>query len=544
MFIDTSALKELLVSSRVADRAVLDELEIEAKNKGISLSERILATGLISGDDLRRLEARASGVPFIDKLADKVPYTVLARIPEPVARAHNCIAIQETQTGLEVIGLDLAQIAKAKDILGLANQVYPRLGSEALVRRLILGYQDELKNRFGQPLRRLGENLKQEKSEAQITEIVTLLFTEARLNKASRVHLEVTPTETLVRYRIGGSLYDALSTNPFIGERLFEASTEAEIFKPYSYEPIFKHGTDLSKRVVFSRLGQNSERTLADIGLWGQSLDLIDITLRKGGLVPITGSNIETIKELFYTIASEAVANGQSVLMLENKCERYLNHVEQVLVGPDHSLTPAETLRRLLPQDFDVLIIDEIDKPETMALAVVAAARGLAVFVGVASSGLEDLISKALKLAGDSYILSIVARGFLRVEGVRALSAHFIPAKLSPEELKDLSGFIDMNKIADSLGFLPDSTLEMGKFKTRRAVVTDNPLLAPAYYVSEVAVVDKVVETMIRDLKTSKEIVKQARNNGNLSLGEEAFTQAVLGKIDLNEAIAIVRRRG
>ena len=70
----------------------------------------------------------------------------------------------------------------------------------------------------------------------------------------------------------------------------------------------------------------------------------------------------------------------------------------------------------------------------------------------------------------------------------------------------------------------------MGKFKTRRAVVTDNPPLAPAYYVSEVAVVDKVVETMIRDLKTSKEIVKQARNNGNLSLGEGLLPKRCLVK--------------
>jgi len=59
---------------------------------------------------------------------------------------------------------------------------------------------------------------------------------------------------------------------------------------------------------------------------------------------------------------------------------------------------------------------------------------------------------------------------------------------------------------------------------------------------TEILPVTAVMEHQLKDGKTTAEIYKEARQTGVLSLGEDALTQAAQGLVDLNEAIAVVRR--
>jgi type II secretory ATPase GspE/PulE/Tfp pilus assembly ATPase PilB-like protein len=412
------------------------------------------------------------------------------------------------------------------------------------VRKLLLSYQSELRGRLGERLRRLGEDLKPEKSERDLGEIVRLIFGEAETSRAQRIHLEVTPKETLVRYRVGDRLYDALSTNPHIGNRLYEAVKTGDSFYPYNYEPFSSYETDLSKRVVFGRRSGENGVSLGGVGLSGETLDLVEATLAHGGLVALSAEKLDSLKELFYAVASEAAGDGQAVLAVEKKRERYLNHVEQAVANEKIGWSTADLLRRLLPQDFDVVMVDEIDKVETMALATAAAARGLAVFVGVEGRSMEELIENCQKLVGDSYIMSAVMRGFVWAERVRRLERDTIPSTLRPEELKDLAGFVNIDKIEKSLGeMVAGETLATANFRVRRPSDTANPVLTKTSYIYETIVIDKVTEKMLSDGLKPAVIMKRGRDGGALSLAEDALAQAALGKLDLNEAIAIIRRR-
>ncbi len=545
MFVDSSALKELLISARVGSRVLLDDLEQEAKEKGMSLSERVLAEGLISGDDLRRLEAKAAGVPFVSAWTEEIPYTVLAKIPEPIARAHNVIALRESDGGLEVIGLDLSSIMMAGDLAGHKSGLRPRLGSENLVRKLLLSYQKSLRHNFGDSLRALGSSLKEEKSERDLAEIIGLLFGQARASSADQLHLNVSPEETVVSYRIGSQLFPALSTNPYVGSRMFEATSYTDLFAPYGYEPTYRSTDEWSKRAVFVRKDKTSLISLDAVGIWGEGQKAILKTLKQGGLMTVGSASSTNLKDLFYTIALQAADRGLSVLMLEKQRERYLNHVEQVLVGGD-GLAPDEALRRLLPQDYDVVLVDEAVSAPLMTLAASAAARGLAVFVGLPESTSDRLISKTIELVGDSYIVSAVATGFMLVDKVRELGVEGTPSPITEQEIKDLGGFVNIEKISSFLnqeGLMSDqNSLQKMNFKVRRSGAVSDPLFNRQRYVAETILVDKLVATMLADGKKPEEIVKKSKQGGVLSLAEDVFAQAAVGKVDLNEAIALVRR--
>ncbi len=541
MFIDSSILKELLVSARVATRGELDLLEQEAKDKGVSLSEIILAQGLVSGDDLRRLEARAAGVPFISNLDEKVPYEVLAKIPEPIARAHNIVALRESDSGLEVIGLRIEDILAAGNNLASQSKFLPRLGSEALVRRLLRSYQQELSGRYGQSLRDLGQGLAREKSERDLGNITNLVFKDASSAGARRIFIEVTPSETLVRYRIGQKIYDAMATNPHIGSRLVESAGFPDLFNDYDFAPTGQLETSLSKRAVFSRRGTGD---ISSLGLWGENLDTLEEVVVKGGLVFVGGENSENNKEFFYSLAERTVASGRNVLSIEKKLARYLFHVEQV--GLDKGLSTVDILRRFLPHDFDAIFVEEVDSPQTMALLAGAAGRGLAVFAGLPAQNLNELLVKTETLLPDRYILSAVAKIFIRLEPISPLGGLSKPSGLQPDEVKDLKGYINLEKIKESLvlaGLVdPGFDFSTANFKVKKQVDALSLAELKKIYSAESLVVTAPVEKMIKDGEKLKEVVDFALKNGALKLGEDIFALATMGKIDLNEAIARVRR--
>ncbi|OHA58835.1 MAG: hypothetical protein A2571_00415 [Candidatus Vogelbacteria bacterium RIFOXYD1_FULL_44_32] len=540
MFIDSSILKELLVSARVATRAELDVFEQEAKDKGLSLSERILVQGIISGDDLRRLEARASGVPFMSSFDDQIPYEVLAKIPEPVARAHNVIALRETASGLEVIGLRLEDILEAKNILADELHILPRLAPEALVRRLLLSYQRELGGRYGRDLRELGASLAHEKSERDLGRVANLVFRDASSAQARRILIEVSPSETLVRYRIGQKTYDAMATNPHIGQRLVESAGFPDLFKKYDFTPTGQFTTDLSKRAIFSR---QSDNELAKLGLWGENLEVLENITAGGGLAVISGDMVETNKPLFYALAERLARTGHPVLSIEKKLERYLFHVEQVETA---GKPVADILRRLLPHDFDAILVEEIDSPQTLALLAGAAGRGIAVFVGLSAKNLADLVSQTDQLLPDRYILSAVTKIFMRLEPVSTLGSRAVAGQLQPNEWKDLKGYLNFEKMKDNLVLagLVDVSFDIAtaNFKVKKQNGDISLPDRTKIYATEALVVTLPIEKMIKDGKKPEEIVNFSREQGALKLNEDIFVLATLGKIDLNEAIALIRR--
>ncbi|MDQ5958006.1 MAG: hypothetical protein QG665_347 [Patescibacteria group bacterium] len=539
MFIDSSILKELLLAARIASRAELDVLAEEAKAKGVSLSEIVLAQGLIGGDDLRRLEARASGVPFLGQWEDKIPYEVLAKIPEPVARAHNIIAVRETDDGLEVIGLKLGDILDAKKVLNTEQKILPRLAPESLVRKLLLFYQRERGSRFGQTLRDLGTKLSTEKSERDLGNIADLLFRDASTAGARRIMIEVTPSETAVRYRIGHKLYEAMTTNPHIGNRLVESAGFPDLFTKYDFAPVGQFATPLSKRALFNQRAG----VLSELGLWGENLDAVERVIEDGGLVVVGSSDLSYNKEFFYNLAREAVRSGKNVLSIEKKLEQYLFHVEQVESGKK---PVADILRQLLPYDFDTIFVEEIDSPQTLALLAGVAGRGATVVVGLVAESLVDIVAKTEKLLPDRYILSAVSKIFIRIEPLAALVGPVVAGKLEPDELKDLRGYVDLEKIKEQLVLagLVDNNFDFltANFKVKKQGL-DLPLKDRRYiYATEGLVVDKLVAKAIGDGQKPQEIINLAKNNSFLKLSEDIFVLALQGKIDLNEAIAKLRR--
>src|SRR3990167_7831669 len=142
MHIDESELESFMIDSGLVSEKDIKSAREEAKEEGSTIGKSLVKKGILSEDDLRKMQAYLLGIPFVDLKNQKLDFSVLALIPEPVARNHNIVAFKKTSDTLEVAMLDtedLTAIDFVKKKVGL--KILPRLTDSDSMNWALLSYQ-------------------------------------------------------------------------------------------------------------------------------------------------------------------------------------------------------------------------------------------------------------------------------------------------------------------------------------------------------------------------------------------------------------------
>ncbi|MDO8672524.1 MAG: GspE/PulE family protein, partial [Dehalococcoidia bacterium] len=413
MRLDEDKLKELIIDSGLATTSEVDELaQIAAKNKS-SLVDAIVSAGKIPEDELIRLQAYVLGVPFVDLKKEKIDFSVLSLIPEPIARTHNIVAFKKTDKELEVAmanpnDLEAVDFIKKK----VSLKILPRLTDRESIKQVLLQYQKSLKAEFGDiiagemaPLKaiqdKLGgdeapEDLEKLASDLPVVRIVDTLLNHAILQQASDVHIEPLENELLIRYRIDGILHDAmvLPKNAASGivARIKVLSNLRLDEKRLPQDGRFKidqAGQKVSFRVstlptyfgekTVMRLLPETSRgfTLEALGFFGEGLEQFHKAIRKTtGMILVTGPTGSGKTTTLYTVLDILNTPNVNISTVEDPIEYQVARINQTQVKPEIGLTFGSGLRSLLRQDPDILMVGEIRDKETVQLAINASLTG------------------------------------------------------------------------------------------------------------------------------------------------------------------------
>ena len=268
----------------------------------------------------------------------KINFSVLSLIPEPIARNYNIVAYKkskENENSLEVAMLDvddLPVIDFIKKRSGL--KILPRLTDTVSIKSVLVQYRQSLKAEFKDIIEKESSSLKissaknlsaqtdgekvSEKSESELKEmaedlpvvkIVDSLIFHAILQNASDIHIEPGENELTVRYRIDGILHDAMvldkSATAGITARIKVLSNLKLDEKRLPQDGRFKieqNGEKISFRVstlptffgektVIRILKENAHGfSLETLGFHGDGLERIHSSLKqKTGMVLATG---------------------------------------------------------------------------------------------------------------------------------------------------------------------------------------------------------------------------------------------------------------
>jgi general secretion pathway protein E len=275
-------------------------------------------------------------------------------------------------------------------------------------------------------------------------------------------------------------------------------------------------------------------RDLSDIGLFEKQLALFDQFIRRPhGLVLVTGPTGSGKTTTLYS-ALRAVSSPQiNVNTIEDPIEIVVDQFNQVEVQNRIGVTFAESLRHVLRQDPDVIMVGEVRDAETAGIAIQASLTGHLVLATLHTNDTATAITRLVELGVDPFLLSSTLVGVIAQRLVRLICPECrVETFLTPDQMSLLG--LDVEQLA-SQGQSPQLMVAAGD----GCVKCRNTGLYGRAGVFEVLQVDDKTRRLILSGSSSKEIMKQARQDGMLTLREAAIRKMAKGTTSFEEVLRV-----
>ncbi len=581
MRIQDTQLKRFVMDSGLVSRKDIDAAEKVAEEEKRTLADALVSSGVMSEDDLRRVESYVLGVPFVSLKDIKVPFEILSLIPEPVARTHNIIAYRKTEDSLEVAMLDTADLPAidfVKKKVGL--KILPRLTDTESMRNALLQYQKTLKDEFGDliakessALRIIAESNGEEASEEDlkkmaedlpVVRIVDTLLRHAIIQGASDIHIEPMENELLVRYRIDGILHDAMNlpkhAAPTISARIKVLSNLKLDEKRLPQDGRFKmdmDGQKVSFRVsilpiffgekIVMRLLRESRSgfTLEGLGFHGQALERIhSATKQTTGIILVTGPTGSGKTTTLYTVLDILNTPEVNISTIEDPIEYQMPRVNQTQVRPEIGFSFANGLRSLMRQDPDVIMIGEIRDQETASLAINAALTGHSVLATVHTNSSSATVARLIDMGVETFLLVSTLRVAVGQRLVRRITEAKESYTLSADERAEIGKQIDLDRVLDVLKkenvVKANATWNNIPFYRPKAGADAEDGYKGRIGIHEVLYVSPTIKEIVLNSGTADAIEAQARKEGMLTMAEDGIYKAALGQTSIEEVLRVI----
>ncbi len=586
MVLENKQLKDFLIDTGLVTKTEYDDIEsLVNKGKIKDSPEKVLVSqGKISEDDLRRAQAYVFGIPFVDLKNQKIDFSVLSLIPEPLARKNNIVAYRKNIDSLEVAMLDIQNLSTIEFIkkkVGL--KILPRLTDSSSIKGAVLQYQKSLKAEFGdliqkdvQALKESGslgagekgesmeESLKKMAEDLPVVRIVETLLKHAALQNASDIHIEVMENDVLVRYRIDGILHDAMilpkiaATSitarikvlsnlkldekrlPQDGRFNIDINAEKVSFRVSIIPTYFGEKTVM--RLLRENVGSYS---LESMGFHGSNLEKLHEAMRQAnGMILTTGPTGSGKTTTLYTVLELLNSADVNIATIEDPIEYQVARINQTQVKPEIGFTFANGLRSLVRQDPDIIMVGEIRDNETASLAVNAALTGHVVLSTLHTNSAAGAIPRLLDMKIEAFLLVSTINIVLGQRLIRKLTKDKEKYLLTKAELTSLAKIVNLDKVLETLKSEnivgKADTWENIYFYKAKPSLDAKDGFAGRIGIHEILKMTSSIKDLIMKGATSQEIEIQAKKEGMLSMIEDGIFKCATGMTTIEEVLRVV----
>ncbi len=579
--IQDAQLKRFIADAGLVAKKDLAAAEKTAEEGKRTISEALISGGYLSEDDMRRVESYVLGVPFVSLKGQKIDFSVLSLIPEPVARTHNIIAYKKHDDALEIAMLDTADLPAIdfiKKKVGL--KILPRLTDTESIRDALRQYQKTLKDEFGDIIMKESsalkvvaeeggektseEDLKKMAEDLPVVRIVDTLLRHAIIQGASDIHIEPMEGQVLVRYRIDGILHDAMTLPRHAADtivaRIKVLSNLKLDQKRLPQDGRFKMEMDGQKvsfrvsvlptyfgeKVVMRLLRENrSGFNLEGVGFHGESLERVHEAMRQTtGIILVTGPTGSGKTTTLYTVLDLLNTPEVNISTIEDPIEYQMARINQTQVKPDIGFTFATGLRSLMRQDPDIIMVGEIRDQETASLAINAALTGHLVLATVHTNSSSATVARLLDMGVESFLLVSTLRVAVGQRLVRKIDKQQCESYvLSANERAQLAKHADLDRVLDAL--MTEQVVKQGAtwnsiefFRPKEG--KEEEAYKGRIGIQEVLTISSAIKELVGKGATADEIEVQARKEGMLTMLEDGIYKAAQGVTSIEEVLRVI----
>jgi len=426
------------------------------------LDEVLLRCPYFTEEEILKLFAAALDQEFLSDISVKsVPEEFIEAVPASYAQHHYLIGIKDEADNDELVVI-LSKPLDANALDNVSKMVGKAVRPAISTRTAITAAIDVAYEQRTTVIEEVAEELDSQNLDQLIDEVSTsddlldvvnrppvirlvndVLFRALQL-RASDIHVHPYEAKIQIRYRIDGILYDVLSLNrnvlPLIISRIkvMAGMDIAERRLPQDGRCSVRLGqreVDLRISTVPTSYGERSVLRVLDkstgllgldeLGLRENDLKIFDsLLLKSHGVIFVTGPTGSGKSTTLYACLNRIDSAEKNVITIEDPIEYQLEGISQIQVASKKGMNFVTSLRHVLRQDPDVIMVGEVRDIETARMAIQSSLTGHLVFSTLHTNDSAGAVSRLLDLGVEPYLAS---------SSLVAIMAQRLVRKVCPE---------------------------------------------------------------------------------------------------------------
>ncbi|MBI5644018.1 MAG: Flp pilus assembly complex ATPase component TadA [Deltaproteobacteria bacterium] len=450
---------ELLVESGLLTEGQLEEALNEGRvKKGLRLGAIIVSKGFASEIDIAQTLSFQLKIPFVDISAATVDPEAVKLVQERLARRYLLVPLYLDRKVLKVAMTDPLNLNAIDDLrFSTGLEIQPCVATLSDVTTAIGRYYH-----LNEPIEELMVDLKKDKlvevirepdanrdiaeqvkksSAPPIIKMVDSIIIHGVDSRASDIHIEPHDKGVRLRLRVDGLMREVMQLPKWvqgpvssrikimakmdIAERRVSQDGrvrvrlgEKDIDIRVSTLPT-QYGETVVMRLLDPKASLND---LDHIGLLQDEYDgIIDMISRPQGVVLVTGPTGSGKTSTLYAMIGHIKKEAINIITIEDPVEYELKDVNQVAVNEKTGLTFSYTLRSVLRQDPDVILVGEMRDSETAIIAHQASMTGHLVFSTLHTNDAISSITRLKNIGIPSYMIGSALNGIVAQRLVRTI---------------------------------------------------------------------------------------------------------------------------
>jgi len=468
--------------NKLKERLVLDILRREGKispaqfddalemiDSGVDPYERLIKDTVISQGDYNKAQLMYGNNPYVDLDTIQIKVDVTSLYGLDLLAQYHFIPIYQFSTGLMIVGAVepqnpmLIQILNStlEDGYQLVKVSQDKLESYLNVFRASEATKNALKSIQS---KENVENANKKGISADVANSPAVRFIDSTLEEAvkvgaSDIHIEPNEENVVVRYRIDGDLHEKstfdIGSFPSISTRIKILSdidiaekripqdghitqfigNEKYDFRVSTLPTI--HGEKFVIRVLDKKIFSLS---LAELNFSKEVNETIDKILHHPhGIILLTGPTGSGKTTTLYSFLRELNKPTVNIVTIEDPVEFSFGGINQIQINNKADLTFASSLRSILRQDPDIIMVGEIRDEETAQIAIRAAITGHLVLSTLHTNEAPGAVTRLIDMGVPSYLVSDALVAVISQRLLKRLCPHCKkPVLTTPEQRKVL----------------------------------------------------------------------------------------------------------
>ncbi|MFH1874365.1 MAG: GspE/PulE family protein [Pseudomonadota bacterium] len=564
MRIDHSAidqtLEEVLLEQGLLTQDQLAVAKESQKNLGGSLEQVVIDKGFLTEGEILKALAKKMNTSFVSLAQYKPDAEVVQLLPVSLARKYKVIPLFKiedkvtvaTSNPLNVVGLDEVRRAlkyNMNAILALESDVERALNEYYRGKGLLdeeASHEVEVVTDEEHPYEDADvEDLEKAASGEEVVALVNNIISQAYHDRASDIHIEPGRNEVKVRFRIDGVLDELSAFNkqahlsvisrikilggmnvaerrvPQDGRVRLRISGEELDLRIATYPTMF------GEAAAIRLLNTKQVMTLQELGFAPKDYEIFkELINRPNGILLVTGPTGSGKTTTLYASLLEISSKAQHILSVEDPIEHEIPGVDQQQVNVKAGMTFAASLRAMLRQDPDVIMVGEIRDFETADIAMRAAMTGHFVFSTLHTNTAVGAITRLKNLQIESFLISSTVAGIMAQRLVRKICDRCKKeAEISQDKIKEFGQEVQISKAYHGEGC---------KYCRNTG-----------YYgrvgIFEIAPVEKEIKEMIEKNASEKEILEKLLSMGYHTLLQDGVDKINQGITTIDEVLRVTR---